>query len=234
MYDQLLKDGWLPLFRDRFDVGTASAGAACAGWQRSVGAGTLQRSTTDTDWAELGGALKVATSTVASETSEHHKRHARIPRARRYALGGRWASQDENPASFGFQVGFRDGTNYYRARLLHTYGTDVWQYDAGEAGGQSLVTLQTRDPSEAAGRWHTFLLSIVADPAVAATTWKHDTVRLDENEYGDVVGPKLLRRSADATIPNLLDFVIETTNLGGTPVAGVVVFDELYGLYNLG
>lgn len=195
-------------------------------WKVTAGTGAITRTTTDAETHSFGGALKLTTSTVPSEACEVHRFMAKTPRSSIIAFGGRFAIMDENISNIAFYLGFRDGTNWYRAKLLHVYSTNLWQYDAGESGGASNVTLLTRDASEVSSRavWHTFLL--VAD--FAAT--RYVDVQVDEQEFYEIVSQNGLRQSADVATPNLLDFAIETTNLGGTPSAGVIIFDQLFGV----
>ena len=206
------------LFHDDFAV-------AGIPWSKTLGTATVARSTTDAEWNCGGGSMKVRTSSVSAEASELHRYHSKRPNnAGRYVFGGVFAPMDENLNNIAFYIGFRDGTNWYRAKLLHNYSANTWQYDAGGAGAQSMVTLLTRDPSESSTvpRWHHFML--IADLA----NNKYVDIRIDEHSFAKQIENTILRQSADATFPNLLDFAIETNNNSGTPSASVIIFDKLY------
>ena len=195
-------------------------------WKVTAGTGALTHTTTAAESNGDGGAMKLTTSTVASEATEVHFYHARVPRRPVIVFGGRFAVMDENISNFAFYLGFRDGSSWYRSKLLHNLSANTWQYDAGESGSASLTTLLTRDTSEISSRahWHSFNLVARFD------TNRHVDTVINENEYASTVSAKALRSAADAATPNLLDFSIETTNLGGTPSAGVLIFDRLYAV----
>jgi hypothetical protein len=128
-----------------------------------------------------------------------------------------FAVMDENPSNFALYVSYRDAANWNRAKLLHTYATNVWSYQ-DSAGVQQ--TLLTRDTSEntAVARWHRVLMSI---DVVAA---KYKALTIDEQDFSSVVNGLPLRSSADATAPFLLDFAFEFTN---TATPGVMIIDSV-------
>lgn len=207
------------MFNDRFDTGALP-------WKVTNGTGAIARTTTDAEVSSYGGAMKLTTSLVGAEATELHRFMARAPDASRYVFGGRFAAMDENTANFAFYLGYRDGTNWIRAKLLHTFSSNLWQWDAGGTGAAALTTLLTRDTSEVSNRavWHTF--SMCAD----FTANTHEEFLIDDQDFTSTVDGRSLRIAADTAAPNLLDFAIETTNLGGSPSAGVILFDHLYGV----
>lgn len=194
-------------------------------WKVTAGTGAIAHTTTAAESNGDGGAMKLTTSLVNSEACEVHRFHAAVPRRPVVVFGGRFAAMDENISNFAFYLGYRDGVTWYRSKLLHVFATNLWQYDAGESGGAALTTLLTRDTSEVSTRavWHTFALVARFD------TYRHIDTVVDENEYASTVSAKALRSAADAATPNLLDFAIETTNLGSA-VASNIIFDRLYGV----
>lgn len=207
------------LFRDTF-------ADAVIPWKVTAGTATLARTTTDGEVHAGAGALKLTTSTVAAQASEVHRYHGRIPGRPVVVFGGRMALMDENISNIAFYLGWRDGTTWYRAKMLHVLSSNVWQYDAGGSGSANHVTLLTRDPSEVATRavWHSFALAADFDAN------RHAGWVVDEQSFYSMVAATALRSAADASSPYLLDFAVETTNLGGTPSAGVIIFDELWAV----
>lgn len=211
------------LFDDDFSVGTTLP------WVVTTTGITLARSTTAGEWSSGGAAMKVTTSTVASQTSNVGRATARRASGSSIVkFGGLYSIVDENIASLEFRVGYRDGTRFVRGVLRHTYSTNLWQFDIGGAGAESLSTLQTRDPSESTtiSRWHYFEI------AIDLVTSRYHSIVLDEEEFKDNndVQTTLLRSTVDSTLPGLLEFTIQTVNLGGTPSAGVINFDQLFGV----
>jgi hypothetical protein len=207
------------LFHDKYDV-------AGVQWKVTAGGGTLTRTTTDGMWNTGGGALQLVTSTVGAEATEVHRYHARPVDHPIVAFGARFAPLDEAISNIAFYLGYRTGGTWYRGKLLHNYSTNTWQYDAGEGGTASNVTLLTRDPAEVSSRgmWHEWML------AVDFSTLRHVDLVIDETSYATTVTQKALRSAADATVQDLMDFAIETTNLGGSPAAGTIVFDRMYAV----
>lgn len=195
-------------------------------WAKTgAGTATLALTAAANEWLTAGQAMKLTTSTVASEPQEVHLYMARSPNQDVVTFGGVFSIQDENLSNIAFYLGWRDGVTWWRSKLLHNYSTNVWQYDAGETGSQTLTTLLTRDANEvtSVGRWHRF--EMTAD----FRNNRHVNTTIDEKEFSTTVSAKLLRSSADASTPAFMyDFAIETTNLGGTPSASVIIFDQLW------
>lgn len=207
------------LFHDVFDQ-------AALTWKVTNGTGAIARTTTAAEFSSGGGAMKLTTSTVAAEACEVHRYAGRVRNAPLIVFGGRFAAMDENISNFAFYLGWRDGTSWYRSKLLHGFSANTWQYDAGGSGSADLQTVLTRDTSEVTTRanWHTFLMGADFESNV------HLGTVIDEYDASATVAGTALRSSADAASPFLLDFAIETTNLGGTPSAGNLIFDELWAV----
>lgn len=207
------------VFRDRLEVTGIP-------WKVTAGTGVLSRTTTDAEFSSYGAALKLTTSTVSAEACEVHRFHAPFNNAQAVVFGGRFAVMDENLSNFAFYTGYRDGTNWYRSKMLHVLSTNLWQYDAGGSGSAALTTLLTRDTSEVSSRgvWHTFALG--ADFG----TNKHLGWVIDDQDFTVQLAETSLRQAADSATPNLLDFAIETTNTTGSPSASVIIFDELWAV----
>lgn len=205
------------IFDDTFE-------AAGVPWEIVGGAPTLARTVADGEWLDKGAGLKLTTSTVSAEVAQIRRYLNRQPNYRRFVFGARFAVNDENPLSIEFNLGFRDGVDYFQSRLVHVYASDLWQYDTGGAGAQNLVTLLTRDASESptVARWHEVVVSAVFD------TKKYAGLKIDENDYANTVSGVAMRQTAGATLPGEVDLGVIVTNITGVPVAGVVLLDELY------
>lgn len=210
------------LFDDNFS-------AANFPWKVTTGTGVLSRTTSAGEYITGGAGLKLTTSTVNNEVCEAHLFLPK-PMQRYMLFGGMFGAMDENLANCEIALGYRDGTNLYRARLIHNYSGDVFQWDAGGTGSVSLQTLVSRDMSEASTilRPHEFVF------VVDLTAYTHEMIGIDEydsraNTQTPVVKDYPMRTTADGTIRNMVDLQIITTNLP-TAVASNLIFDRLYAL----
>lgn len=186
-----------------------------------TGGGTLALTSAAKEFLTGGQAMKLTTAVTGAE--EVHLYLPRPLNTGTIRFGARWAAMDENASNLGFYLGYRDGTNWTRAKVLHQFATNVWSYDAGGTGGADNVTLLTRDTSEATNvaRWH--ITEVIADFRAN----KYVNVIIDDTEYSSIVSATNLRSTADVgVVPNMLDFAFETTNTG---VASNVIIDEVWG-----
>jgi len=168
-----------------------------------------------------GQSMSFTTSTTVDQVCSAHLFMAREFAGGAIAFGGRFATLDENPLTLSFSIIYRDGTNRYTTRLLHTYSTNVWsRLDA--AGAEQGVL--TQDPSEATTpHWHKFM--ILQDPNDTQPQPQSIGAQIDYAAYNT---PHNARLEADTANPNLVEFRIETVNIGAAPSAGVILFDELW------
>lgn len=212
------------IFYDDFSVGSTLP------WVKTVGTGgTLARSTTVLEWSQGGASFKWTSGTTASEVQTAARRFGTPPNANVVAYGLRFWMLDESPDYFRFTVGKRDGTNYVRGVLEHKYSTNVWGYDAGGAGAESISTLLTRDANDSTTIpvWHNVL--VVVDFANA----KYRLIAIDDSIHGGSTGTNVsstsLRTAADATLPGTMTFELEFKNTG-TPAAANICIDLAYGV----
>jgi hypothetical protein len=206
--------------------------AATIPWIKTLGGITLTKDTVF--FSTGGGSMKIVTSAVNSETSELHRILPAFPVATPVVagtagpgivtFGGMVAFTDQNAANMGIYVGWRDGVNWYRGKLLVTLaaGKSV-QYDAGQSGGASLQTLTSRafGIQAAYPNWHRFEITVDFKQ-------KHYLdATFDDLNFASVVQGTALRQAADATLPFMYDFALDVTNQAAA-VASTIYVDNLY------
>lgn len=186
-------------------------------WEKTgAGTATLALSTAKVDTA--GQSMLLTTSLVNSEAQEVHRYVAPRRGWSSYRFGGVFSVMDENIANIAFYIGYRDGTNWRRAKLLHVFSTNVWSWQDSAGTQQGFLTQDTSE-STTVHRWHTFEM----DASMVDLTYNY--VEVDGNYVN--LDNAALRNTADATVPFILDFAFETTNTGAAS-AGLIYFDRFW------
>lgn len=178
-------------------------------------AATLALTSAAAEFISGGQAQKFTSGTSAS--SEIHRYVWRPQGAHRIYTEYVFSVMDENPSNFAFYNSFRDSANWIRAKILHVYSTNVWSYQDSAGTQQPLLTRDTSE-SSSVPRWHRVLIGIDLDNLM------YDTVVIDDQDFTPVVKGQLLRNTADATAPFLLDHSVEFTN---TATPGVMNIDAV-------
>lgn len=202
-----------PEIEETFDEATPA-------WVVDSGTATVAKTTTAGEVWD-GAALKISTSTVASEVATTTRVFS-APLDKKVLWQFRWAQKDENLATIFFTLGYRDGTNLYRFRAGHNNSSNVWQVDLGESGAPALTTFLTRDTNEAANiaRWNQF--TFYADFASNQMLG----MLVNDVDYTSTVVGRTNRTGVDATLPGFCFLQVETTNTG-TPTASVQLLADL-------